>query len=382
MDTIVNNTFKISRADYSSKILSLFINKYHFLLDQGTIPTFSITRDITLRALDLSSDFPKEIENILCNWHKNIFDLCPIKTIMLDESIREIIIHDENLIHVEKQGTLHPIENLLFSQEDLESMYKTLALKGEKEWNYATPFQSFYLELFEIQFRVTLIHYSVTPKSNSKIFLRKIKKTPFSLDKFNLKTSEISFVKKCIKEKKNIVIAGATSSGKTSFLSAMIDEITINEHLVILEDTFELIAAHPNHTNLLAQKDIKNKSLKEYCSYSLRMRPDRIIIGEMRSDEVVPFFLAMNTGHKGLMSTIHANSAQLALSRLALLFCMYSGIKEMSMSLSLKLVCENIDYIFFLENKSIKEVIKVLGSEENHSYVETILSDDADVLLD
>jgi len=125
-------------------------------------------------------------------------------------------------------------------------------------------------------------------------------------------------------------------------------------------------------TSMLAKEKSGKKSLKDYCAYALRMSPDRLILGEMRSDEVVPFLLAMNTGHNGLMSTIHANSSVDAVSRLALLFSMYSVNKDMSFELITKLICKNIDYIIFLKDKSVFEVCRLIGSEGDVPFFEKI----------
>ena len=105
--------------------------------------------------------------------------------------------------------------------------------------------------------------------------------------------------------------------------------------------------------------------------YSMRMSPDRIILGEIRSAETESFLLAMNTGHNGLISTIHANSAKDAIERFALLFKIYSS-KDLSYELVLKLICNNIDYVIFLKNKSVKEVISVYGSEDNQIFYENL----------
>jgi Flp pilus assembly CpaF family ATPase len=102
------------------------------------------------------------------------------------------------------------------------------------------------------------------------------------------------------------------------------------------------------------------------------MSPDRLIVGEMRSNEVVPFMLAMNTGHKGLMSTIHANSGVDALLRIALLFSLYSENHEIDFSLITKLTCKNIDYVIHMENKIIKEICRVIGAEGETPFYEIV----------
>ena len=102
------------------------------------------------------------------------------------------------------------------------------------------------------------------------------------------------------------------------------------------------------------------------------MSPDRLIVGEMRSTEVVPFLLAMNTGHKGLMSTIHASSAVDALSRISLLFSLFSESNDISFALVTKLVCKNVDYVIHMEHKKIVEICKVIGSDAETPFYERL----------
>ena len=105
-------------------------------------------------------------------------------------------------------------------------------------------------------------------------------------------------------------------------------------------------------------------------SYSLRLSPDRILLGEMRSHEVVPFLMAMNTGHRGLMGTIHSSSAADALHRAALLFSLYGGEAQLNFDKVMELLCRNLEYVVFMENKKVKEVIKILGSDKGTPFFE------------
>lgn len=120
----------------------------------------------------------------------------------------------------------------------------------------------------------------------------------------------------------NVLISGGTSSGKTTFLNALIREIPPEERLVLIEDTPEIRLQHENAVGLIAARSALGEaavSANDLVSASLRMRPDRIILGELRGSEAFAFLRAINTGHPGSMTTIHADSVERAFEQLALL---------------------------------------------------------------
>lgn len=123
-------------------------------------------------------------------------------------------------------------------------------------------------------------------------------------------------------ERQNILVSGGTSTGKTTFLNALIREIPNSERLITIEDTPELQITHPNAIGLLAARGVLGEAqvtADDLVSASLRMRPDRIILGELRGPEAYAFLRAINTGHPGSMTTVHADSAEGAIEQIALL---------------------------------------------------------------
>jgi type IV secretion system protein VirB11 len=125
-----------------------------------------------------------------------------------------------------------------------------------------------------------------------------------------------------VRARKNILISGGTSSGKTTFLNALIREIPAEERLILIEDTPELTLRHPNAIGLLAARSALGEAhvtANDLVAASLRMRPDRIILGELRGAEAFAFLRAINTGHPGSMTTVHADSAEGAVEQVALL---------------------------------------------------------------
>lgn len=258
------------------------------------------------------------------------------------------------------------------TKDDWQLWLEILSIHFKQNWNVQQPFASFYGTLYGKDFRLSLIHGSTSPSGCSKLVLRSLAQRPHNLTSFG----ETDIVQEMVKEKKNIIIAGSTGSGKTSLLTSLLSLIKEDEHLVVLEDTYEILSPHPHQTRFLAGGSAET-SLKAYLSYSLRLSPDRIILGEMRSHEVVPFLMAMNTGHKGLMGTLHASSAVDALNRVALLFSLYAGEANLSFEKVMELICRNMEYVVFMENKKVKEVIKILGCDKGVPFFETIVGGSA-----
>ncbi|RZJ47246.1 MAG: P-type DNA transfer ATPase VirB11 [Brevundimonas sp.] len=125
-----------------------------------------------------------------------------------------------------------------------------------------------------------------------------------------------------VKTRRNILISGGTSTGKTTFLNALISEIPATERLIYIEDTPELHLQHPNAIGLLAARSPLGEAsatAEDLLNASLRMRPDRIILGELRGPEAYTFLRAVNTGHPGSMTTVHADSPARAVEQIALL---------------------------------------------------------------
>lgn len=125
-----------------------------------------------------------------------------------------------------------------------------------------------------------------------------------------------------VRLRKNILVSGGTSTGKTTFLNALIREIPATERLILIEDTPELQQHHENMVGLLAVRGALGEakvSTTDLLAASLRMRPDRIILGELRGEEAYTFLRAINTGHPGSMSSVHADSAERAVEQIVLL---------------------------------------------------------------
>jgi type IV secretion system protein VirB11 len=157
-------------------------------------------------------------------------------------------------------------------------------------------------------------------------------------------------MKLCIDERLNIMISGGTSTGKTTFARALLALVTETERIVTIEDAFELFPPQPNRAMLKADRiPSSERTAAKLLETSLRMRPDRIILGELRGDECKTFLDAINTGHSGSFTTIHADTAQKALDRLALMV-MSVGI-NMSFEEVRRYAASSIDVVVQLGRK-------------------------------
>jgi type IV secretion system protein VirB11 len=138
----------------------------------------------------------------------------------------------------------------------------------------------------------------------------------------------VGFLREAVRDRQTILISGGTSTGKTTFLNALLREVPVSERVIVVEDTAEVQLHGPNDLGLIAVKGELGEAMidtDDLLQAALRLRPDRILLGELRGKEAVSFLRAVNTGHPGSFSTIHANSPAGALEQLALMV-MQAGI--------------------------------------------------------
>jgi type IV secretion system protein VirB11 len=278
----------------------------------------------------------------------------------------EVIIHSPERVQL-IQSKKRSITTLNMNQEDYELSLTILALKNSCDWNFSCPFVSFN---YKSNYRVTLIHHATSPKGISKAFFRKHRTQEIAIDDFGISAHHELISE--YKNFKNVIVCGATGSGKTTFLNALASYIDAKEHIVIIEDTHEIKMHQPFVSYMLASNHA-NKKMNDYLAYAMRMSPDRLVLGEIRSNEVIPFMLALNTGHNGSLTTIHANSATDAIHRIALLYSIY-GEGNLEYSLILKLITSNIDYVVFLKDKRVQQISKIYGSDKDSILHENMLN--------
>ncbi len=169
------------------------------------------------------------------------------------------------------------------------------------------------------------------------------------------------FLSLAVKSYQNIVISGGTSTGKTTFLNALLQEVPLDERIITIEDTREVNAPHKNLLNLIAAKGDQGRSLatiQDLLEATLRLRPDRIILGELRGKEAYTFLRAINTGHPGSICTLHADSPSGAIEQLSLM------VLQANLGLSR---AEIKDYV-----SSMIDIVIQLKREDSRRYISAI----------
>jgi pilus assembly protein CpaF len=236
--------------------------------------------------------------------------------------VTEIIINRFDNIFVEKDGELIKLD-VVVTLSDIDKFCQDLALYNKKPFNSDFPIMDGNLPDGS---RVNLIHQDYT-KEGHAITIRRYLKTIKSFDNnpnlFGLTPAWVEFLKVLVKAKMNLVISGGTGVGKTTFLNLLLQEIPQKERVITIEDTRELQFNLSNVVRLEARTFLgseKGLTIRELLKNTLRMRPDRIVVGECRGGEVFDLLQAMNTGHEGSMTSVHSNSPGECLSRLENLF--------------------------------------------------------------
>ena len=246
-----------------------------------------------------------------------------LDSILADEDITEVMINGPDNIFVERKGRLTRVDKHFKDEQELRRVIDLIVGKAHREVSEANPIVDTRLEDGS---RVNVV-LSPIALSGSTVTIRKFSKQPMTMEKlleYGSITPEVAqFLQKLVKARYNIFIAGGTGSGKTTFLNALSSYIPHDERIITIEDSAELqITQIPNIVRLETRNatassgESKKIDIQSLIRSSLCMRPDRIIVGEVRGAEALDMLQAMNTGHDGSLSTGHANSAEDMLSRL------------------------------------------------------------------
>lgn len=254
------------------------------------------------------------------------FFLDPIKSFLQDESVTEIMVNGPDEIYIERRGKLEPTTAKFASADALLSAVHNVAQYVGREIDEMRPVLDARLP------NGSRVHAVIPPSARRGTYLtiRKFSAERLTLDDLlrfgSLSESAREFLELCIRLKKNIIVSGGTGTGKTSLLNALSKAIPDDERVVVIEDSSELKLTQKHCLYLEAQQgDTQGRgrlTIRQLFVASLRMRPDRILVGEVRGGEALDMIQSMLSGHSGSLTTVHANTARDALIRLETLSLM------------------------------------------------------------
>src|SRR5690606_20823576 len=253
----------------------------------------------------------------------------PLEALLKEDSITEIMVNGPKEIYIEQQGKLMKSDVRFKDEQHIRHIIDRIIAPIGRRIDESSPMVDARLH------DGSRVNAVIPPISlNGPILsIRKFNKNPFThedLIGFGTYTDEISeFLQAVVKAKCNILVSGGTGSGKTTLLNVLSGSIPYGERVVIIEDMAELKFEHDNLVRMEARpQNMEGKgeiNIRALVRNALRMRPDRIIVGEVRGSEAIDMLQAMNTGHEGSLTTVHANSPKDALGRLEAMVIM-SGL--------------------------------------------------------
>ena len=306
------------------------------------------------RVLSSMNQDPRQVEDIIGNYCQRVMDedpfaiprgeksqliadirdeilgLGPIESLLNDDSVTEIMVNGPKQVFVERLGKLELTDVKFHDKAHLMNIIERILTPLGRRIDESSPLVDARLEDGS---RVNII---IPPLSlvGPAITIRKFSKTPLSVENLisfgTLDEKMAVFLRACVKARINILVSGGTGSGKTTTLNVISSFIPENERIVTIEDAAELRLQQAHVVTLESRPaNIEGKgqiTIRDLVRNALRMRPDRIIVGEVRSGEALDMLQAMNTGHDGSLTTAHANSPRDALSRLETMVLM-SGLE-------------------------------------------------------
>ena len=294
-----------------------------------------------------------------------------LQELIEDEDITEIMVNGPKCVFYEKDGQFYQYPYCFSSEEKLQDVIQQIVGRHNRVVNMTTPIVDTRLEDGS---RVNIVLNPIAI-DGSAISIRKFSKISMDMEmlieKETITREAADFLKMLVKAKYNLFISGGTSSGKTTFLNALSACIPIEERIITIEDSAELqLQGTVNLVRLETRNSntdgVKEITARELIHTALRMRPDRIIVGECRGKEALDMLQAMNTGHDGSLSTGHANSPQDMLHRLETMVLM--GM-DLPLAAVRQQIASGIDVLVHLERgkdkkRRVIEIAEILGVKD------------------
>jgi len=328
----------------------------------------SLETSVVHQIKEILNPSPERLEEIKKDLIEELDGLGPVGAHLNDPEVTEILIDSFALIFIEKNGHLQKTTSQFSNEIIFNRFLKKILRDIDRVADLRHPLVDGTLQ------DGTRVHIALPPvTANPVISMRRHSKHNWSLGDLSKKGlfSEriLTKLKAKIEKKSNILICGATGCGKTTLLRSLIREVIASERVITVEDTSELALTRLNTVSLLTRISLEGLfpaiTLNDLLKNALRMRPDRLVVGEIRSEEALVFLDAISTGHTGSMSSIHGSSATQALSRLEHLVS--RAAPGWSMDSIRKLIYEGVDLVIVLGRKNgirqVFEIVELAGLE-------------------
>ena len=314
----------------------------------------------------------QERVNLTDELYSSIRGLGLLDMIIKDDDITEVMINGTDEIFIERSGKIERLNQSFESQRKLEDIIQRIVGRAGREVNQSNPIVDTRLPDGS---RVSVVLPPVALKGPT-LTIRKFSKIPMTVEqliKYKSITPQIAKVLETfVKAKYNIFISGGTGSGKTTFLNALSNYIPNTERVITIEDSAELQIVGIDNLVKLETRNSNSSgrgtiTIRDLIKTSLRMRPERIIVGEVRGAEALDMLQAMNTGHDGSLSTGHANSTKDMLSRLETMVLM--GAEGLPLEAIRQQIASAVDIIIHLSrlrdhSRKTMEITEVVGLKD------------------
>ena len=316
----------------------------------------------------------KEKVNLRQELFHSVRKLDVLQELIEDESVTEIMVNGPDAIFVERGGALTRFEKGFSSPEKLEDVIQQVVGRCNRVINESSPIVDARLEGGE---RVNVVIPPIA-LDGPTMTIRRFPSRPITMERLlalgSLTQECADFLKTLVQARYSILVGGGTGSGKTTFLGALAEYIPPDERIITIEDNAELRLQGriANLVRLEARQSTQSGTspvtIRDLIRSALRMRPDRIIVGECRGGEAMDMLQALNTGHDGSLSTAHANSSREMVSRLEAMI-MLGGSEQIPLEAIRRQIASGVDILIHLgrrrdRSRKLLEVSEVLGYEE------------------
>ena len=289
--------------------------------------------------------------------------LRPIAHLIQDPDVGEIMVNGSRRIFIERQGLLEEVEGVQLDERNLRVAVKNIARALGDDVSEENPILDSRLPDGS---RVAAI-FPPCSVGGTTLTIRKFQTAFFTADELvrigTMTPEMLAHVRDAIRKNENILISGGTSTGKTTLLNALAAYLPAGDRVVLIEDTAELQVERPNLVRFEARREqpgLPAVAIRDLLRATLRHRPDRIIVGEVRGGEAYDLLQALNTGHSGSLSTIHANSAEQALARFA--SCILQSGVEIPYQAVRHMIADTVQLVTHISRRSGRRVITEMSA--------------------